>query len=86
MAEMTGDMSLLVAQIAQAIVDAPDQVQVAAVEDGDVMVLELRVAPTDIGKIIGRQGRTIKSMRTLVGAASLKLQQRYELEIIEEDE
>jgi predicted RNA-binding protein YlqC (UPF0109 family) len=86
MAEMTGDMSLLVAQIAQAIVDAPDQVQVAAVDDGDVMVLELRVAPTDIGKIIGRQGRTIKSMRTLVGAASLKLQQRYELEIIEEDE
>ncbi len=86
MAEMTGDMSLLVAQIAQAIVDVPDQVQVAAIEDGDVMVLELRVAPTDIGKIIGRQGRTIKSMRTLVGAASLKLQQRYELEIIEEDE
>jgi predicted RNA-binding protein YlqC (UPF0109 family) len=86
MAEMTGDMSLLVAQIAQAIVDAPDQVQVAAVDDGDVMVLELRVAPTDIGKIIGRQGRTIKSMRALVGAASLKLQQRYELEIIEEDE
>lgn len=83
---MTGDMSLLVAQIAQAIVDAPDQVQVAAVEDGDVMVLELRVAPTDIGRVIGRQGRTIKSMRTLVGAASLKLQQRYELEIIEEDE
>ena len=86
MAEMTGDMSLLVVQIAQAIVDAPDQVQVAAVEDGDVMVLELRVAPTDIGRVIGRQGRTIKSMRTLVGAASLKLQQRYELEIIEEDE
>ena len=86
MAEMTGDMSLLVAQIAQAIVDAPEQVQVAAVEDGDVMVLELRVAPTDIGRVIGRQGRTIKSMRTLVGAASLKLQQRYELEIIEEDE
>jgi predicted RNA-binding protein YlqC (UPF0109 family) len=86
MSEMSGDMSLLVAQIAQAIVEAPDQVQVAAVDDGDVMVLELRVAPTDIGRIIGRQGRTIKSMRTLVGAASLKLQQRYELEIIEEDE
>ena len=86
MAEMTGDMSLLVVQIAQAIVDAPEQVQVTAVEDGDVMVLELRVAPTDIGRVIGRQGRTIKSMRTLVGAASLKLQQRYELEIIEEDE
>jgi predicted RNA-binding protein YlqC (UPF0109 family) len=86
MTEMVGDMSLLVAQIAQAIVDAPEQVQVAAVEDGDVMVLELRVAPTDIGRVIGRQGRTIKSMRTVLGAASLKLQQRYELEIIEEDE
>ena len=83
---MTGDMSLLVTQIAQAIVDAPEQVQVAAVEDGDVMVLELRVAPADIGKVIGRQGRTVKSMRTVLGAASLKLQQRYELEIIEEDE
>jgi len=56
------------------------------VEDGDVMVLELRVAPADIGKVIGRQGRTVKSMRTVLGAASLKLQQRYELEIIEEDE
>jgi predicted RNA-binding protein YlqC (UPF0109 family) len=86
MTEMAGDMSLLVTQIAQAIVDAPEQVQVAAVEDGDVMVLELRVAPTDIGKVIGRQGRTVKSMRTVLGAASLKLQQRYELEIIEEDE
>jgi len=86
MTEMTGDMSLLVTQIAQAIVDAPEQVQVAAVEDGDVMVLELRVAPADIGKVIGRQGRTVKSMRTVLGAASLKLQQRYELEIIEEDE
>jgi predicted RNA-binding protein YlqC (UPF0109 family) len=86
MTEMAGDMSLLVAQIAQGIVDAPEQVQVTTVEDGDVMVLELRVAQTDIGKVIGRQGRTIKSMRTLVGAASLKLQQRYVLEIIEEDE
>jgi predicted RNA-binding protein YlqC (UPF0109 family) len=86
MTEMVGDMSLLVTQIAQAIVDAPEQVQVAAVEDGDVMVLELRVAPTDMGKVIGRQGRTVKSMRTVLGAASLKLQQRYVLEIIEEDE
>ena len=86
MTEMVGDMSLLVTQIVQAIVDAPEQVQVAAVEDGDVMVLELRVAPTDMGRVIGRQGRTVKSMRTLLGAASMKLQQRYELEVIEEDE
>jgi predicted RNA-binding protein YlqC (UPF0109 family) len=86
MTEMVGDMSLLVTQIARAIVDAPEQVQVAMVEDGDVMVLELRVAPTDIGRVIGRQGRTVKSMRAVLGAASMKLQQRHVLEIVEEDE
>jgi len=75
-----------VEQIAQALVDAPEQVQVTPVEDGDTTVLELRVAPTDLGKVIGRQGRTAKSIRTLLGAASMKFKKRYMLEIIEDEE
>lgn len=80
-----GDMRMLVEQIAQALVDAPEQVQVTPVEDGDATVLELRVAPTDLGKVIGRQGRTAKSIRTILGAASMKFKKRYMLEIIEEE-
>ena len=83
MTESGGDMRALVEQIAQALVDAPEQVQVTAVEDGDVTVLELRVAPTDLGKVIGKQGRTAKSIRTILGAASMKLKKRYTLEIVE---
>jgi uncharacterized protein len=80
-----GDMRMLVEQIAQALVDAPEQVQVTPVEDGDATILELRVAPTDLGKVIGRQGRTAKSIRTILGAASMKFKKRYMLEIIEEE-
>jgi len=72
MTEAGGDMRMLVEQIAQALVDAPEQVQVTPVEDGDATILELRVAPADLGKVIGRQGRTAKSIRTLLGAASMK--------------
>ncbi len=85
MAETAGDMRSLVEQIAQALVDAPAEVQVTEVEDGDATVLELRVAQTDLGKVIGKQGRTAKSIRTILGAASMKLKKRYTLEIIEED-
>ncbi|HYL93273.1 MAG TPA: KH domain-containing protein [Alphaproteobacteria bacterium] len=77
-------MRSLVEQIAQALVDAPDQVQVTAVEDGEATVLELRVAAADLGKVIGKQGRTAKSIRTILGAASMKLKKRYTLEIVEE--
>ena len=85
MTETAGDMRALVEQIAQALVDAPGEVQVTPVEDGDATVLELRVAQTDLGKVIGKQGRTAKSIRTILGAASMKLKKRYTLEIIEED-
>ncbi|HKW75248.1 MAG TPA: KH domain-containing protein [Terriglobales bacterium] len=85
MTETAGDMRLLVEQIAQALVDAPGEVKVEAVEDGDATVLELRVAQTDLGKVIGKQGRTAKSIRTILGAASMKFKKRYTLEIIEED-
>ena len=76
-------MQELVESIAKALVDNPDQVQVRAVNSEQVTVLELRVHPTDLGKVIGRQGRTAKAMRTLLGAAGMKLHKRYTLEILE---
>jgi predicted RNA-binding protein YlqC (UPF0109 family) len=84
MTESVGDVRTLVEQIAHALVDTPGEVKVTAVEDGDATVLELRVAATDLGKVIGKQGRTAKSIRTILGAASMKLKKRYTLEIIED--
>ena len=76
-------MKELVEQIAKALVDHPEQVQVNAVEGEQVTVLELRVHPEDLGKVIGRQGRTAKSIRTLLSAAGMKLKKRFTLEILE---
>jgi predicted RNA-binding protein YlqC (UPF0109 family) len=76
-------MKELVEAIAKALVDHPDQVQVRAVEGEQVTVLELHVHPEDLGKVIGRQGRTAKSMRTILGAAGMKLKKRLTLEILE---
>lgn len=76
-------MKELVEAIARALVDHPEQVQVRAVEGQQVTVLELRVDPTDLGKVIGRQGRTAKSIRTILGAAGMKLKKRLTLEILE---
>jgi uncharacterized protein len=76
-------MRELVESIAKALVDHPEQVQVNAVEGEQVTVLELRVHPEDLGKVIGRQGRTAKSIRTLLGAAGMKLKKRFTLEILE---
>ena len=84
MTESVGDVRTLVEQIAHALVDAPGEVRVTEVEDGDATVLELRVAATDLGKVIGKQGRTAKSIRTILGAASMKLKKRYTLETIED--
>jgi len=64
-------------------VDHPENVQVRAVEGEQVTVLELRVHPTDLGKVIGRQGRTAKSIRTILGAAGMKVRKRLTLEILE---
>jgi uncharacterized protein len=83
MTEAGSDMRMLVEQIAQALVDAPNEVQVTAVDEDQTTVLELRVAQGDLGKVIGKQGRTAKSIRTILGAASMKLKKRYTLEIIE---
>jgi len=76
-------MQDLIKQIAQALVDYPEQVEVTAVQGNQTTVLELKVAKEDIGKIIGKQGRTARAMRTLLGAASAKLKKRTVLEIIE---
>ena len=83
MTETAGDMRTLVEQIAQALVDAPSDVQVTPVEDGDSTVLELRVAQTDLGKVIGKQGRTAHALRTILNATATKQGQRAVLEIIE---
>jgi len=73
----------LITYIASALVDNPDQVQVAEVEGEQTTVLELRVAKEDLGKVIGRQGRTARAMRTILGAASSKVKKRCVLEILE---
>lgn len=73
----------LVEAIAKALVDHPDDVQVKAVDGEQVTVLELRAHPTDLGKVIGRQGRMAQSIRTILGAAGVKLRKRVSLEILE---
>lgn len=76
-------MKDLVEAIAKALVDHPDQVQVRAIDGEQTTVFELRVHPEDLGKVIGRQGRTAKSIRTILGAAGMKLKKRISLEILE---
>ena len=76
-------MKELIEEIARALVDSPEQVSVAEVEGEQTTVLELRVAQTDLGKVIGKQGRTARAIRTLLGAAGMKLRKRFVLEILE---
>lgn len=76
-------MKQLIEDIAKALVDSPEQVSVNEVSGEQVTVLELRVAPMDLGKVIGKQGRTARSIRTILGAASMKLNRRFTLEILE---
>ena len=75
----------LVTEIAKALVDSPESVSVEALEDGDATVLRLRVAPSDIGKVIGKQGRTARSLRTILAASGMKLRHRFTLDIVEND-
>jgi hypothetical protein len=76
----------LVREIARALVDEPASVAVESVEREDNTILKLRVAPHDVGKVIGKQGRTARSVRTILGAVSMKLHHRYTLDILEEDD
>jgi len=76
-------MKELIYYIAQALVDNPEQVTVSEVEGNQTSVLELKVAKEDLGKVIGKQGRTARAMRTILSAASGKVKKRTVLEIIE---
>ena len=76
-------MKDLIKYIAQALVDSPEQVEVAEVEGNQTSVLELKVAKEDLGKVIGKQGRTARAMRTILSAASAKVKKRTVLEIVE---
>ena len=77
-------MKELLEAIAKALVDNPDQVQVRVIEGEQVTVLELRVHASDVGKLIGRQGRMVKSIRTILAAAGMKIRKRVTLEILSE--
>lgn len=76
-------MKDLISYIAQALVDRPEDVSVSEIEGNQTSVLELQVAKEDLGKVIGKQGRTARAMRTILSAASAKLKKRTVLEIIE---
>ncbi len=76
-------MKELIEYIAKALVDHPDQVRVTEIEGDRTSVIELAVAKEDLGKVIGKQGRTARAMRTILNAASTKLNKRAVLEIIE---
>jgi hypothetical protein len=77
------EMKELIEYIAKVLVDNPDEVRVTELEEKQTSVIELRVAKEDLGKVIGKQGRTARAMRTILGAASTKLRKRSVLEILE---
>ncbi|MGD8439328.1 MAG: KH domain-containing protein [Holophagae bacterium] len=76
-------MKELLEEIARALVDHPEDVQVSEIEGEQTTVLELRVRNEDLGKVIGRQGRTARAIRTLLSAAGMKVHKRFVLEILE---
>jgi predicted RNA-binding protein YlqC (UPF0109 family) len=76
-------MKELLETIAKALVDNPDHVQVRAIESEQATVFELRAHPSDLGKVIGRQGRMSESIRIIMGAAGMKLRKRVTVEILE---
>ena len=76
-------MNALIERIARALVDDPTQVAVTSTQDGDTTSLELRVAQEDLGKVIGRRGRTAAAMRALLSASAAKIDKRAVLEIVE---
>lgn len=84
--DTTALMKSLMLDIVQALVDYPDDVRVDVMEDSDMSLIRVRVAPTDIGKVIGKQGRTARSLRTIVSAISMKYHRRFALDIVEEQE
>lgn len=83
MSEQSGDVKVLLEQVTRALVDAPDLVLVNTVDEDGETILELTVGPNDLGKVIGKQGRTARALRAVLSAASVKAHKRYTLEILE---
>ena len=77
------DIPALMTLVAKALVDAPDEVSAEACDEDGQIVVELQVAENEVGKIIGRQGRMARSLRTILAAAGSKTRKRYQLEIVE---
>jgi len=75
----------LISEIARSLVDKPEAVSVMVTAQDGATALHLHVDPTDVGKVIGKQGRTARSLRTILSAVSVKLHHRYSLEIVEKD-
>ncbi len=83
MSDVKPDMVALMELVAKAIVEAPDEVTVEPFEENGQTVLELIVAEEDLGRVIGRNGRTARSLRTILHSASIRTRKRYQLEIVE---
>jgi predicted RNA-binding protein YlqC (UPF0109 family) len=80
---MSSELKTLIELVSKALVDMPDRVEVNEIEGEQTTVLELKVDKSDLGKVIGKQGRTARALRTILNAASTKLRKRSVLEIIE---
>ncbi len=78
-----GSLREVIEAVAKALVDNPDEVSVSEIDGEATIVLELRVSPQDLGKVIGKQGRTARAMRTILRGAGMKLKKRFVLEILE---
>lgn len=80
---MSSELKTLIEYVSKALVDMPEKVEVNEIEGEQTTVLELKVDKSDLGKVIGKQGRTARALRTILNAASTKLRKRSVLEIIE---
>lgn len=80
---MSSELKSLIEYVSKELVDMPDQVEVTEIEGEQTTVIELKVDKSDLGKVIGKQGRTARALRTILNAASTKLRKRSVLEIIE---
>lgn len=85
MPDQSAKVCQLIEQLAQSLVDQPQRVEVGTLRGESVTIFELRVAPEDVGKVIGKQGRIARSMRILLGAMSMSLKQKFALDIIDKN-